>query len=435
MSAAFFLIRLPHPQMRSAIENLPADVGQILAMLCRGEDDHSIDDETGADTVASASLTSKTMREIFRAQATKTAYIEQPKAGDLGGPEAFKNYIQSGRTRRVVISRMTVDQEWLDVFQQMPHLQELYLLETQLLDVAPHHSLSHLQLLAIVPCLWDLSLNPLSLIAHSPQLESVFWSMDGSTAANIDHRHELDNEVHRSYDEFKKHRLTSEPNSPGLSLTISVAEGRGEVVGEILVAVSRRLGTKILSAFRVLYQLAPSYGDVLVKSPFLTEYAWASTSLVERVTTLQMAVLEQPMSIGHVNLLGLRQVQSLTIQMRPESMPELMVTLASLPSSAELTELQLLLFQSEAEYGPLEQDQQTAWDALDHYCRTKASLKRVRIVWYGISFDDAFYYKESILDSRSATRYLGYKWIWHSLSGDCAAEVDPCDEGMPSTLC
>ncbi|KAJ7587300.1 hypothetical protein C8J56DRAFT_891171 [Mycena floridula] len=88
--------------------------------------------------MSAASMASKAMRGIFLEHATKTAYIQQPKARKLGGPAAFKSYVSSARVQKVVMSSMRLDKEWLMVLGEMSQLQELYLLEVQLLDIAPH---------------------------------------------------------------------------------------------------------------------------------------------------------------------------------------------------------------------------------------------------------------------------------------------------------
>ncbi|KAJ7594983.1 hypothetical protein C8J56DRAFT_885426 [Mycena floridula] len=406
--------------MASAIELIPPDVGRLVAHMCQPDETGNLYDPFSRDTVVSASLTSKTMRGFFLEKLTKTAYIEDPKARKLGGPAAFKSYVQTSKIRRIIFSGMALDAEWLKVLGEILLLQELYLIEAQLLEIPPHLSFSNLRVLAIIPRAWDLSLNPLSLVGHAPQLEIVFWSMDGSTSANIDPWHfDLYTEPPRNHDAFKKDGIPQMAASQGLSLTVSVSESRGEVVGEILAIVSTRINIlQPLTTFRVLYQLAPSYDLVILKSPFATEYGWASSNLVANVTRLQMAILDQPVGI---DLSGLRQVQALTLQMRPESMPDLVIALASLPSSAELTELELLLFMSGTEeYAPMEQDQVKAWIALDEFCSVRPSLRSMGIVWHDIPLEDAFSYKADI-GSLSLTRHLtgslGIKWRLSSVAG------------------
>ncbi|KAJ7582493.1 hypothetical protein C8J56DRAFT_894386 [Mycena floridula] len=119
--------------MSSALERILSNVGEILAQYCQSQlelDAHA--------TMSAASMASKAMRGIFLEHATKTAYIQQPKARKLGGPAAFKSYVNSARVRKVVMSSMRLDKEWLMVLGEMSQLQELYLLEVQLLDIAPH---------------------------------------------------------------------------------------------------------------------------------------------------------------------------------------------------------------------------------------------------------------------------------------------------------
>ncbi|KAJ7592582.1 hypothetical protein C8J56DRAFT_1126929 [Mycena floridula] len=118
--------------MSSALERILSNVREILAQYCQSQlelDAHA--------TMSAASMASKAMRGIFLEHATKTAYIQQPKARRLGGPAAFKSYVSSARVRKVVMSSMRLDKEWLMVLGEMSQLQELYLLEVQLLDIAP----------------------------------------------------------------------------------------------------------------------------------------------------------------------------------------------------------------------------------------------------------------------------------------------------------
>ncbi|KAJ7579220.1 hypothetical protein C8J56DRAFT_897606 [Mycena floridula] len=63
------------PNMSSALERILSNVGEILAQYCQSQlelDAHA--------TMSAASMASKAMRGIFLEHATKTAYIQQPKA-------------------------------------------------------------------------------------------------------------------------------------------------------------------------------------------------------------------------------------------------------------------------------------------------------------------------------------------------------------------